>query len=132
MTTMHRQFNSRLLAAPRGHFSHGVLAGDSLYVSGLLAFDGEGALLGAGDIGIQTARIFDILEAILAEAEMTLDNIVQLTTYVTDIGQRGPVNQIRADRFGASKPASTLVEVSALAADGAVIEIDAVAVAQEG
>ncbi|WP_420030393.1 RidA family protein [Rhodococcus ruber] len=64
----------------------------------------------------------------LNEAGATLADTVQLTTYVTDIEQRAPVNDVRKQLFGLCRPASTLVEVSALAAAGAVIEIDAVAV----
>jgi 2-iminobutanoate/2-iminopropanoate deaminase len=126
----HTQINSPALASPRGHFSQAVRAGGTVYVAGLLAFDPDGDLVGPGDIAAQTARIFDILETILAEAEMTVANVVQLTTYVTDIAQRDPVNQLRAERFGKCRPASTLVEVSGLAAVGAVIEVDAIAVAE--
>jgi 2-iminobutanoate/2-iminopropanoate deaminase len=51
-----------------------------------------------------------------------------LTVYVTDIEQRSTVSALRAQRWPEIRPASTLVEVSALAAEGAVIEVDAVAI----
>ncbi|AYJ48891.1 RidA family protein [Rhodococcus sp. P1Y] len=123
-----RQINSPSVAAPRGHFSHAVVAQDTIYVSGLLAFDDKGVITAPGDVRGQTQRIFEILEHILHEARATLADTVQLTTYVTDIGQRAPVNEVRKQLFGTCRPASTLVEVSALAAEGAVIEIDAIAV----
>lgn len=128
--TVSRQYDSPDLAAPRGHFSHVVLAGGSAYVSGLLSFDERGQIVGADDVGAQAERIYDILETILSEVGMALSDVVQMTTYVTDIAQRGPANVVRARRFGDVRPASTLVEVSGLAAAHAVIEIDAVAVAR--
>lgn len=123
-----RQIVSPSVAAPRGHFSHAVRAGDTVYVSGLLAFDENSALVGTGDITRQTARIFEILGHILHEAGGGIGDTVAMTTYVTDIAERSAVNTVRAEMFGECRPASTLVEVSALAAEGAVIEIDAIAV----
>lgn len=128
MSAANRQLNAPGVPAPRGHFSQAVRAGDTVYVSGLLALGPDGEILHAGDIAGQTKVIFENLELILLEAGGSLDSVVRLTTYVTAIGDRAPVNAIRGELFGAVRPASTLVEVSALAAQGAVIEIDAIAV----
>ncbi|MFX1820941.1 RidA family protein [Pseudarthrobacter sp. CC4] len=114
--------------SPRGHFSHAVIAGNLVHVSGLLGFDASGQLPEPGDIEAQTARILDSLESILLAAGSSPAFLVKLTVYVTDISERSAVNRLRADRWPDTKPASTLVEVSDLAAEGAVIEIDAVAV----
>ena len=114
--------------SPRGHFSHAVIAGDFVHVSGLLGFDASGQLPEPGDIEAQTARILDSLESILHAAGSSPASLVKLTVYVTDISERSAVNRLRATRWPDTKPASTLVEVSDLAAQGAVIEIDAVAV----
>lgn len=122
-----RQIVSNLVPAPRGHFSHAVVSRGLVFVSGLLPFDDDGEVVGPGNVERQTTRIFEILGHILAEAGCTLTDVVQLTTYVTDIAGRAPANAVRARLLGESRPASTLVEVSALAAAGAVIEIDAVA-----
>jgi 2-iminobutanoate/2-iminopropanoate deaminase len=97
-------------------------------VSGLLGFDASGQLPEPGDIEAQTARILDSLESILHAAGSSPASLVKLTVYVTDISERSAVNRLRATRWPDTKPASTLVEVSDLAAEGAVIEIDAVAV----
>jgi 2-iminobutanoate/2-iminopropanoate deaminase len=117
--------------APRGHFSHAVRAGDTIYVSGLLALDSTGAIQHPGDPRAQTAVIFDVLTAILAAADATLADVVRLTTYVTDIGARTAVNEVRRAVFGPVRPASTLVGVASLAAPGACVEIDAIAVASD-
>ncbi|WP_091964690.1 RidA family protein [Bradyrhizobium shewense] len=124
----HIQISGEGLPAPRGHFSHAVRAGNTVYVSGLLPFDDTGAVVAPGQIGPQTERIFEILTCILRSAGAGCADVVQMTSFVTDIGQRAHVNEIRARVFGTTKPASTLVEVSALAAAGALIEIDAIAV----
>lgn len=113
---------------PRGHFSHAVIAGDFVHVSGLLGFDSSGHLPEPDDIEAQTARILDSLEFILHAAGSSPAALVKLTVYVTDIRERSVVNTLRAARWPDTKPASTLVEVSGLAAEGAVIEIDAVAI----
>lgn len=128
MSTPRQQIVAAAIPAPRGHFSHAVRAGDSVYVSGMLALDAKGAVRHPNDIARQTRAIFASLAEILEVAGGQMSSVVQLTTYVTDITARGPVNDIRVELFGSTRPASTLVEVSALAAPGAVVEIDAIAV----
>ncbi|MBR0784784.1 RidA family protein [Bradyrhizobium iriomotense] len=124
----HTQIVSEELPVPRGHFSHAVRAGNTVYVSGLLPFDDAGAVVAPGQIGPQADRIFEILARVLRSAGAGCADVVQMTSYVTDIAKRAEVNDARARVFGATRPASTLVEVSALAAPGALIEIDAIAV----
>lgn len=121
------EITSASVPAPRGHFSHAVTAGQFVYVSGLLALDGSGAIQHPGDIEAQTTTILEALESILNAAGSSPADLIKLTVFVTDIKQRAAVSTLRARRWPDIRPASTLVEVSALAADGAVIEIDAVA-----
>ncbi|WP_347109659.1 RidA family protein [Paenarthrobacter sp. S56] len=131
MTTLdviRTEVTSPSVPAPRGHFSHAVSAGDFVYVSGLLALDHTGAIPHPGDIQAQTTIILEALESILEAAGSSPANLIKLTVYVTDIQQRAAVSAIRAQRWPEVRPASTLVEVRALAAQGAVIEIDAVAI----
>jgi len=118
---------SPTVPAPRGHFSHAVAAGDFVYVSGLLALDDSGTIPYPGDIEAQTTTILDALETILEAAGSSPAELIKLTVYVTDVKQRSAVSALRAQRWPEIRPASTLVEVSGLAADGAVIELDAVA-----
>ncbi|MDI9979536.1 RidA family protein [Rhodococcus sp. IEGM 1307] len=125
------EINAPHLPPPRGHFPHAVrIDGPAplVHVSGLLALDADGRIEGPGDAEIQTSRILDSLETILAAAGADIDGLVKLTIYVTNIEDRAAVSTIRRSRWPDIKPASTLVEVSRLAADGAVVEIDAVAV----
>lgn len=125
--TKRTEISSPNVPAPRGHFSHAVTAGDFIYVSGLLALDDSGTIAHPGDIEAQTTTILDALESILTAAGSSPAELIKLTVYVTDVNQRSAVSALRVQRWPEVRPASTLVEVSRLAADGAVIEIDAVA-----
>jgi enamine deaminase RidA (YjgF/YER057c/UK114 family) len=116
---------------PIGNYSYGfkVTGRTTLYLSGLAGLGADGKVMGHGDMGAQSARAFDRLEAILAEAGATLKNVVKTTTYVTTFeGLDGHKAEVRK-RFGdGDYPAGTLVMVKALAREGMLIEIEALAV----
>jgi 2-iminobutanoate/2-iminopropanoate deaminase len=116
------------LAEPISHYTDAVRAGDLLFVSGFVPVDGEGRLVGGDDVVAQTRQVFANLAAVLAAAGATFGDVVKVTVYVTDIEDRARINPVRQDFFRDSRPASTLVEVSALATPGAKVEIDAVAI----
>ncbi|PKW16130.1 RidA family protein [Saccharopolyspora spinosa] len=122
-----QEINAPGVPAPRGHFSHAVVVNDLVYVSGLLALNDRGKIKDPGDARAQAATIFDSLEAILAAAETSPEMLIKLTTYVTRIEDRSVLNALRNERWPGIRAASTLVEVSNLAGDGAAVEIDAVA-----
>jgi reactive intermediate/imine deaminase len=115
------------LAEPISHYTDAVRAGDLLFVSGFVPVDGEGQLVGGDDVVAQTRQVFANLAAVLAAAGATFADVVKVTVYLTDIEDRARINPVRQDIFRDSRPASTLVEVSALATPGAKVEIDAVA-----
>ena len=115
------------LAEPLSHFTDAVRAGNLLFVSGFVSVDGEGRLVGGDDVVAQVRQVFANLGAVLAAAGATFADVVKVTVYLTDIGDRARINPVRQEIFGDSRPASTLVEVSALVVPGAKVEIDAVA-----
>ena len=115
------------LAEPLSHFTDAVRAGNLLFVSGFVPVDGEGRLVGGDDVVAQVRQVFANLGAVLAAAGATFADVVKVTVYLTDIGDRARINPVRQEIFGDSRPASTLVEVSALVVPGAKVEIDAVA-----
>jgi 2-iminobutanoate/2-iminopropanoate deaminase len=115
------------LAEPISHYTDAVRAGDLLFVSGFVPVDGEGRLVGGDDVVAQTRQVFANLAAVLAAAGATFADVVKVTVYLTDIEDRARINPVRQDIFRDTRPASTLVEVSALATPGAKVEIDAVA-----
>jgi 2-iminobutanoate/2-iminopropanoate deaminase len=115
------------LADPISHYTDAVRAGDLLFVSGFVPVDGDGRLVGGDDIVAQTRQVFANLAAVLAAAGATFADVVKVTVYLTNIEDRARINPVRQEVFRDTRPASTLVEVSALATPGAMVEIDAVA-----
>ena len=115
------------LAEPVSHYTDAVRAGDLLFVSGCIAVDGDGRLVGGDDAVAQTRQVFANLEAILAAAGASIRDVVKVTVFLTDVRDRAAVNTVREEIFGGTRPASTLVEVSKLVVDGARVEIEAVA-----
>jgi reactive intermediate/imine deaminase len=115
------------LAEPVSHYTDAVRAGDLVFVSGCIAVDGDGRLVGGDDVVAQTRQVFANVEAILAAAGASIRDVVKVTVFLTDVRDRAAVNTVREEIFGSTRPASTLVEVSRLVVDGARVEIEAVA-----
>jgi len=109
------------------HFTDAVQAGDLLFVSGVVPVDGEGALVGGDDVVAQARAVFANMGEILASAGCTFTDVVKVTVFLTDVDDRPLINPVRQEVFGDARPASTLVEVSALVITGARIEVEAVA-----
>jgi len=116
------------LAEPISHYTDAVRAGDLLFVSGLVAVDADGNLVGGDDVVAQARQVFDNLRQTLAAAGCSFGDVVKVTLFLTDVSDRSRINSVRQEHFGASRPASTLVEVSALAVPGAKVEVEAIAV----
>ena len=115
------------LAEPFSHYTDAVRAGELLFVSGCIAVEGDGQLVGGDDVVAQTRQVFANLTAVLAAAGAGLADVVKVTVFLTDVADREAVNTVRREAFGETRPASTLVEVSGLVIDGARVEIEAVA-----
>ncbi len=114
-------------------YSHTVVASGArtIYISGQVAQDENGALVGAGDLGKQTTQVMHNLKLALAAAGATFADVVKITTYVVGYTpeMRPVIAAARSPHFPEGKPpASTLVGVQALAAPGWLIEIEAFAV----
>ena len=116
------------LAEPVSHYTDAVRAGELLFLSGFVPVDGDGELVGGDDVVAQVRQVFANLRTVLDAAGATFADVVKVTVYLTDIADRVRINPVRQEIFGATRPASTLVEVSALVTPGAKVEIDAVAV----
>jgi 2-iminobutanoate/2-iminopropanoate deaminase len=115
------------LAEPISHYTDGVEAAGFLYISGMLPVNADGELVGDGDVIRQSEQVLDNVGAVLHSAEATFDDVVRVGVYVRDMADRERINTVRRRYFDDSRPASTLVEVSALAHPGALVEIEAVA-----
>ena len=111
--------------------SQGFRVGDLLFVSGQAAISPEGEIVGAGDFDRQADQTFRNLERVLEAGGSSLDRVVKVTIFLTDMGNFGKIVELRERWFTAPYPADTIVEVSALALPELMIEIEAVAVADD-
>ena len=114
------------LNEPISHYTDAVRFGNLLFVSGIGPLDEHGALVGPGDAAEQTSQILRNLAKVLQAAGATPADVLKVTVYLTDIGDRARINPVRQEFFGAARPASTLVEVSKLAIPDMKVEIEAV------
>jgi 2-iminobutanoate/2-iminopropanoate deaminase len=116
-------------AEPISHYTDAVRAeGPLLFVSGVVPVDGAGRLVGGDDVVAQARQVFSNLGAVLAAGGATFADVVKVTVFLTDVDDRPRINVVRQEAFGEARPASTLVEIAALAIEGARIEVEAVAV----
>ena len=103
----------------------------TVYISGQVAVDAAGKLVGGTDLGAQTDQVMANLRTALTAAGATFDNVAKLTVFVVDYqpAHRPIIAEVRSRYVNADRPpASTLVGVTALAAPEYLIEIEAVAV----
>ena len=110
-----------------GPYSQATRAGDMVFLSGQIALDPATGLLVEGDIEVQARRAFENLKAVCTAAGGTLDDVVRLGLYLTDLGQFAVVNQVMSEYFDAPYPARSTIEVPALPR-GAQFEVDAIVV----
>jgi reactive intermediate/imine deaminase len=119
--------STRQAPAPIGPYSQAVRAGDTVYVSGVIALDPATGQLVSGDVAAQAERVFASLAAIAAAAGGSLADAVKLTIYLTDLASFGAVNEQMARVFRAPFPARATVGVKELPR-GAALEVDAILV----
>lgn len=115
------------LPKPTG-YSPAVRAGNLLFISGQIAENAKGEIVGKGDFEKQVRQVFENLRAILAAEGGTLDDLVQIRIYLTDIKNLAKFRQIRSEYFKKDHPASTLIAVKSLIMEDLLIEIDGIAV----
>jgi 2-iminobutanoate/2-iminopropanoate deaminase len=113
---------------PTTGYSLAVRAGNTLYISGQVAQDRAGNVVGKGDIAAQAAQVFANLKAVVEAAGGTLQDIVKLNTYTTSLAYRPAIAEARGKYWQSDWPASTFVVISSLATPDYLVEIEAVAV----
>ena len=122
---------SAKLAASAGIMSHGVEVpvGKMVFVSGQVARDLDGNVVGVGDIYAQTRQVLRNMQSVLAESEATMADVVKVTVFVTNLEEHLVAShEVRSEFFKNGYPASSLVEVSRLVHKDFLIEIEAIAV----
>jgi len=102
--------------------------GNTIYVSGQVAYNANGNLVGEGDIRGQTRQVFENIKAVLTAAGSGLGDIIKINTYITDQSKFMEMLEVRKEIFGGNPPASTAVVVAGLAFPGLLIEVEAIAI----
>ncbi|MEC7488191.1 MAG: RidA family protein [Pseudomonadota bacterium] len=112
------------------HYSNSIRteSGPLLFVSGQVALDADGELIGKGDLRAQATQVLENIKAIIQANGGTMTDVAQVTVYVRDIEAFNSISDIRESYFPTDGPASAIVEVSALAWPEFLIEIAAVVV----
>lgn len=107
-----------------GSYSQAVVVGNLVFISGQIALNASGEFL-SHNIEQQIHQVFNNLTAVCEAANASLENIVKLTVYLTDLGDFNSVNTIMSEYIQEPYPARAAVEVSALPR-GAAVEMDAI------
>jgi enamine deaminase RidA (YjgF/YER057c/UK114 family) len=126
----HESLDPDGLAKPFGPFSQLTIArpGRVVHLSGAVASDRDGNLVGEGDIVAQTRQVMENLRIGLEAAGADFSHVVKITNYVTDANEYPKIAPVREEYLKAPYPASTLIEVQRLIYPGFLIEIEAVAI----
>jgi 2-iminobutanoate/2-iminopropanoate deaminase len=111
---------------PAGHYSPAIVHNGLVFVSGQLPRDAVTGYVETGSIEAQTELVLKNVEQILHEAGSDLNNVLQVTIYISEMGLWGGVNEVYARVFGDHKPARAMVPVKDLHF-GTKIEIQAIA-----
>ena len=121
--------------APRAKkppFAMGVQIGDTVYVSGHVPQDENGNVVGEGDMTAQTRQVFANIEAVLAESNATMEDVVKITTYITDMSHYAEFNAVRAEVFPNAGMASATVAGVELVLPEYLVEVETIAVIGSG
>ena len=112
---------------PPGLWSNCIRVGDVVHVAGMTSRGADGATIEGRDVYEQAHVIFTKIQRLVEAAGGVMNDVAKVTIYVTDIRQNAEVWRARREFFTGDFPASTLVEVSALAKPEMLVEIEAVA-----
>jgi enamine deaminase RidA (YjgF/YER057c/UK114 family) len=128
MSLLKRIQSKDVAEPPPGTFSQCLVAGDTFFVAGQTAGTADGGVGGDGSMFAQAMICFTKIKALLEAGGAVMADIAKLTVYVTDISKRAEVTEARRKFFSGDFPCSTLVEISALAHPGLLVEVEAIAV----
>ncbi|SEM22551.1 2-iminobutanoate/2-iminopropanoate deaminase [Maribacter orientalis] len=112
---MKKIINTSNAPAPIGPYNQAILSNGTLYISGQIPLNPKSGELVSGDIKKETKQSMENLKAILTEAEMTFENVVKSSIFLSDMKQFTEVNEVYASYFNAeTAPARETVEVANL------------------
>ena len=125
-----KRTNPPTLSAPTGYTHIVEVTGPNrtIYISGQIAYDKDGKVVGAGDMKAQAEQVFRNLQAALEAAGAKFSDVVKMNSYITDMSKVQAVRDVRAQYFKDATPASTFVEVKGLVRPELLLEIEVIAV----
>jgi len=112
-------------------YSHVVKSGRLMFLAGQVSLDGDGNVVGEGDMTAQVRQVLENMKSILASQGADFSHVVKTNIFTTDIERFREASSVRAEYFGAHPPASTLVQIERLARPVFLVEIEAIAIAPE-
>jgi 2-iminobutanoate/2-iminopropanoate deaminase len=121
------EIRAEALHAPIGHYTDAVRFGDLLFLSGCGPTNERLEVVGGDDAGAQARQVYANIRAVLEAVGAGPQDVLSVTTYLTDIEDRAKVEPVRREFFGETRTASATIAVSVLAVPGAKVEVQAVA-----
>lgn len=129
---MNKKINPKTMKQPSKAYSNGILvplgSANMLFVTGQLAQDSNGQVVGPNDAEKQARFIFEHIAIILDDAGMSMDDVVKTQIFLTDMKDSSKVSPVRDEFFCNSKPASTMLEVNKMVKDECCVEIEVIAI----
>lgn len=112
-------------------YTHVVRHENLLFIAGQVSTDGDGNVIGEGDMRAQVRQVHENLKAVLASQGADFGNVTKITIYTTDIDAYIETGDVRREYWTEGAPASTLVQIERLARPVFLVEIEALAIAPD-
>ncbi len=122
--------NPEGMTQPTG-YHHLVKAGNLMFIAGQVALDGDGNVVGEGDMVAQVRQVLENMKTVLASEGADFSNVVKINIFTTDIDRFRAASDVRREYFHENPPASTLVQIERLARPVFLVEIEAIAIAPQ-